>query len=180
MVWCRPVEQYTLEGELVAVYPSAEAAIRHLQRPSGQKSNISRNCRGRIPSAYGYVWRFVDPPDEPGETWKTHPTLGVRVSCFGRVELRHGNKTYGSANGSCTDKRKVSIDGVTHTVHRLVAETYHPNPENKPKVLHLDGNGRNNCVWNLRWATEVEVRDAWWERRQQRWQLERELRCSFY
>ena len=41
-------------------------------------------------------------------------------------------------------------------VHRLVALTYIPNPENKPMVNHLDENKANNNVNNLAWATAEE------------------------
>ena len=41
-----------------------------------------------------------------------------------------------------------------YSLHRLVAQTYLPNPENLPQVNHKDENKANNCLQNLEWCDQ--------------------------
>lgn len=45
-----------------------------------------------------------------------------------------------------------------YTIHRLVAQTFIPNPKGMPEVNHKDENKLNNCVENLEWVSVKENR----------------------
>jgi len=52
----------------------------------------------------------------------------------------------------------ISFKGVEKrtAVHRIIAETFIPNPDGKPIVNHKDGNKLNNSIDNLEWSTYSE------------------------
>ena len=47
----------------------------------------------------------------------------------------------------------INLQGTIYLIHRLVALTYIPNPDNLPEVNHKDENPLNNNVSNLEWCT---------------------------
>lgn len=89
-----------------------------------------------------------------------HPKLNVWVREDGCVYLpatkgHFPHWTYGSKkdNGYLS----VMINGKRYLVHRLVAETFIPNPDNLPEVDHINRNKECNSVisgnCNLRWCS---------------------------
>lgn len=98
------------------------------------------------------------------ETWKD--VVGYdglyKVSNFGRVysiprpSTKGGIKKQTDMNGYLRTILSKNHKKFNAGVHRLVAEAFIPNPDNKPTVNHIDGNKHNNNVNNLEWATNVE------------------------
>lgn len=52
-------------------------------------------------------------------------------------------------------------DGVIY-VHRIIAESFIPNPDNMPVINHRNGDKRDNSIGNLEWVTQQDnVKHAW-------------------
>lgn len=61
-----------------------------------------------------------------------------------------------NSNGYLRCRMNLTGELKEYLVHRLVAEYFIPNPENKAYVNHIDGNKHNNHVENLEWVTKSE------------------------
>lgn len=102
------------------------------------------------------------------EIWKAHPEYaGIEVSTLGRVRtldkmvwngwgtwLMKGRvlKQYELRNGYTQVSVKVNGKFINKMVHRLVAQTFIPNPDNLPQVNHKNCSRADNRVSNLEWC----------------------------
>lgn len=74
-----------------------------------------------------------------------------RGTSSGLLSIQHNKKT-----GTCFVILTKNGKHYHRSTHRLVAEAYIPNPDNKPEVNHKDGNRSNNWVTNLEWTSSSE------------------------
>jgi len=71
--------------------------------------------------------------------------------------IREGKEIKGEVS-NCNYKRVMLYDKSfskrkKFSVHRMMAETYVPNPNNLPQVNHINGDKLNNHYSNLEWIT---------------------------
>ena len=95
------------------------------------------------------------------ETWiQVSNHCDYFVSSLGRVK---STKLYGDTRERILVPVKnkdgylfVKCDNIRYSIHRLVALSYIPNPDNLEQINHKDLNKENNTVENLEWVSQQD------------------------
>ncbi len=106
------------------------------------------------------------------EVWKDYQEddlankRSFKISKSGLVKkLYEGTEKYKILEGALNNGYKAiwvtRKDGkrTAKYVHKMVAETFLPNPKSKTYVIHLDHDKLNNAVENLKWADKEEWKE---------------------
>jgi hypothetical protein len=104
------------------------------------------------------------------EIWAPVPShLRYEISNLGRIKLRPCKLIF--LDGTMMDMPpqpkiktsvsngyiKVLVDNKYILLHRLIAETFVPNPDKLPYVVYRDGNKLNNVADNLEWSNKKYI-----------------------
>ena len=125
---------------------------------------FNERVANRIKKSISEVPSFKYPSDLDRIPYKVIMGGRFRVYSNGTVYRKNTRGLIREAKQSYVSRNK-KYTVVTYTesgkqtsyyVHRLVAEAFIPNPEDKPQVNHKDGNPSNNNVENLEWVTSKE------------------------
>ncbi len=152
-------------------YPLTLAGSIQLLKDSLSDETVSNSLKCAIIIALNNLPKLPEPPKTlqiVGEEWRDIPDSHgeYQGSTFGRIKSLKGGKELIMKPQMFGRYYVISlwIDGkrINSSVHRLIAKTFLPNPDNLPEVDHIDKDPTNNRVDNLQWVTRNEnVRRAY-------------------
>ena len=151
-------------------FSSLSIAMQELNLKDKSTGTINLCILGYRHHAYGYIWKrltreFTILPGEEFRYCKGFHNL-YAVSNLGRVISMQFHNTEGckvlklssNSSGYLFAKMRIWKENYvkSYPVHRLVAEAFLDNPENKPYIDYIDTIPSNNLLSNLRWVTPLE------------------------
>lgn len=106
----------------------------------------------------------IRPADLPGERWAPFPGIDrVLVSTHGRVKSIRCQHKHIICKPRWTENKNgagpilvANVDPLPFaTVHLAILRAFVPNPDDAPRGVFIDGDTRNCCLSNLRWADQA-------------------------
>lgn len=162
-----PVNKYDLTGQLICTYKNVrEAAI--LEDMTLSQVYIAAKKElifDQFILRYGE--RRLNVPTEPidleGEIWKDIEgyegmykiSNKSRVKSYQRGKIKIMRHTVNTAGYHIVELSK-NNERKSFRVHRLLAQAFVPNPDNKPVINHINGTKDDNSLNNLEWVTTSE------------------------
>jgi hypothetical protein len=171
------ISKYKLNGKLVCSYDSVQDAAASTENSEMALSpnRILDACRSKRKRAGGWLWSFKTPDTHKMTVYKKttvwpddllrRPEYAKLIPGASNYIATIDGKIYSFRNKAFM-AQKLAKDGYyslaivldsgkrnKYLVHRLVAMTFIPNPDNLPSVDHIDNDKTNNNMTNLRWST---------------------------
>lgn len=150
----RPIYQMDMSGDVIKEWNSAREASQTLGIHDG---DIARVCGGKRTHAGGFKWKYAEENISAADKKEIPGFPGYYATRDGRITGRNGRVMKPAMDGGYYKINMTLPSGrFKASVHRLVALTYLPNPDNKPLVDHINTDTLDNRVENLRWVTQKD------------------------
>jgi hypothetical protein len=159
----RKVCKYDLDGNLLATYKSVKEAS---EKNNIDDAGIVKTCKGRRQTAGGFKWKYSETTDRENVSvddiskMKSIPDFpNYKISSDGRVysiNYKKVLKSHINSDGYETIQLQNKGAKKDFLMHRLVANAFIENKNNKLYVNHKDGDKLNNDISNLEWVTNSE------------------------
>lgn len=125
------------------------------------QSCISNCTRGVTGKACEFFWKIKKGDDLEGEEWRNVILNGETIEDYFVSNLGRFKNTKGvimeNYKPHASGDVFVRVNKEKYPLHHLVAFAFVPNPENKPNVVHINGNDLDFKAENLKWSTAKET-----------------------